>query len=551
MDIECCKAEIGKLIREKTEELNDIGAALAFVHHHVLSKLQISESVPPVPDVFPPCVMQRVSGQLCRCRGMIQEVEPNLSLYRASTSDFFAGGEGENTAMLEATLLYIIPVPGNSYFYHVPPEALSEERAATSNLSAVGHCSADRKRRERPDVQLHSSDVERDPKQPRQEQRESQCDGVSQSRLNMPLYQKLNLPHPPLSGLLHTACVVTVIQHSAVDGERLQLNDVVDFFGFMDDDSAAMDVYISDPADEFGAFASWHADQLSPSLLSRMTCISWRHVFVAPARPLPTHFFGTRRSQVMLYLTNTICQGDTLLAEYLLLHLCARVITHERATPIGDIPLRVEARAIDPQVWSSFTRNIAPVGEVLLDASQLSNADLRIAPRQDHTANVLRTGALQLANGTHVTLDCQAITKANSALHDVLFTVLHKQVLPLEYPYQVHELPIDLSFLALSTVSLSEEIEALQLAITVRWLPELPTAATYTTNLRAEEVRDYFSHVRCIRREFDGEATSQARRLADKLVDFSKSEPAWNNRDPFIHNNSFSMAAALMRACAA
>ncbi|RNF19774.1 E2F target protein 1 [Trypanosoma conorhini] len=550
MDVGCCQAEVGKLIRDKAEELNDVGAALAFVHHHVLDKLQTSESVPPVPDVFPPCALQRVSGQLCRCRGMIQEVEPNLSLYRASSLDFFGGTEDENTTMLEATLLYVIPVPGNSYFYDAPPEGQSEERAAASNLPAPGHTSGDRKRRERPDRQLQNSDVERDSKQPRQEPA-SRCGEVPQSMLNVPLYQKLNLPHPPLSGLLHTACVVTVIQHSAVDGNRLQLNDVVDFFGFLDDDLAATGSQSLDPADEFGAFASWHAEQLPPSLLSRMTCISWRHVFFAPMRPLASHYFESKRSLVVLYLANTICQGDALLAEYVLLHLCARVITHERATPIGDIPLRVEAQTIDPEAWSSFMRSIAPVGEVLFAASQLSSVDLRIAPRQDHMTNVLRTGALQLANGTHVTLDCQAVSKASSALHDALFTVIHKQVLPLQYPYQVHELPIDLSFLALSTVRLSEEIDALQLATSVRWLPELPMAATHAANISAKDVRDYLSHVRCVRRGFDCEGTSQARRLADKLVDFSKSEPAWNNHDPFIHNNSFSMAAALMRACAA
>ncbi|EKG06500.1 hypothetical protein TCSYLVIO_002389, partial [Trypanosoma cruzi] len=551
MEFSCCQAEIGKLIREKTEELNDIGAALSFVHHHVLSMVHKSEPGLSMPDVFPSCTLQSASGKLCRCRGMIQEVEPNISFYRASRSDFFGAAEEENMALLEATLLYVIPVPGNSHFYRVPQETMSEERAAMYNVPAVGQVFGDRKRRERSDGPLQGSALEREMKQFRQEV-VFQSDGASQPMRQLSLYQKLNLPHPPLSGFLHTACVVTVIQHPAVERDRLRINDVVDFFGFLDEDSAMTgDRMATFPLDEFGAFASWHAEQISPSLLSRMTCISWKEVFSTPIRPVLTNFFETKRPLVLLYLTNTICQGDALLAEYILLHLSARVITHESATPVGDIPLRVEAQAIDPEVWSSFMRSISPVGEVLLDASLLSSVDLRIVPRQDHMANVLRTGVLQLANGTHVTLDCQAVSKASNALHEALFAVMHKQVLPLEYPYQLHELPIDLSFLALSTARISEEMELLRLAVSVRWQPELPMAAMDLTNLSAEDVQDYFSHVRCVCRRFVSEDNSQAHRLAEKLVCFSQSEPSWNNHDPFIHNNSFSMAAALMRACAA
>ncbi|KEG12228.1 E2F target protein 1 [Trypanosoma grayi] len=564
MDLAFSQTEVGNLIREKSSELGGVGAALAYVHNHLRDVMLGTVPAVPLHDVFPLSPLRRLPGKLCRCRGMIQEVEPNITLYRASCADFFGTVSGDDAAMLEATLFYVIPVPGNAHFYDAQHEgAADDERTAFSEQMALRHASMGRKRRYRPDDDQQQQQqqsqhdeneggvTERGTRQRREDAVVPQSRDDPQPVLGVPLHQQLNLPHPPVSAALHTACIVTVIQHSNADKERLQLNDVVDFFGFLDDPPASLSTHDTGEFDELEGFGAWHAEELPSGLLSRMTCMSWRHVYSAPERPLLPVFFESRRPLVVQYMTHTICEGDALLAEYILLHLCSRVVTHESATPIGDVPLRVEGQDLNPGAWSAYLRDVVPVGEVLLDGTQLLDTTRRITPQQDQVTNVLRTGMLQLANGTHVTLDCSAVAKSTSTLQDALFVVIHKEMLPLEYPYQMYEVPIDLSFLALSSATMEEEVELLRFAVSLRWTPELPVDAAPSNGLTTDDVRDYLAQVRCVRRRFEKDNPSRALGLADRLVSFGRSEPRWNNHDPFLHNNSFSMTAALIRACAA
>ncbi|KAH9598618.1 Mini-chromosome maintenance complex-binding protein [Trypanosoma melophagium] len=575
-----------ELLREKSDEFGDVAAALRFVHELLPEILQR-----PPPDIFPtptPTLNNTSNGSnnntsggssssssnnnngnitstgftgLRRCRGMLQEVEPAVSLYRASPTDFFGVQHTDDVTLLEATRYYVIPVPGNAHFYN-QQDGEAEDRAATYQQQVeVEIASIDRKRRGRspegrlcdnPNQPLEKQDIpiERGTRI-RREETSSHEGNEHNLEVGIPLYQQLNLPHPPLSTTLHTACIVTVIHHSGSEREQLKLNDVVDFFGFVEDNSNSFCMHSTTEMDEFENFGTWHAEVLPPALLSRMICMSWRHVYSTPERPIVPPYFENKRPFVVQYFSNTICQGDVLLAEYILLHLCARVITHESATPIGDVPLRVEGDSINPEQWSMWMRTVVPVGEVLLGEKQLLNSKIRIAPKQDHNANILRTGMLQLANGTHVTLDCHAISKATNAVHEGIFAVMHRQVLPLEYPYQTHDLPIDLNFLALSTNPAENDVGFLRLAVSVRWQPENLMDAATTSALKPDEVREYLGQVRCVCRRFDTGDVCNSRRLADRLVSFAEQEPRWNNRDSFIHNNSFSMAASLMRACAA
>ncbi|ORC87676.1 E2F target protein 1 [Trypanosoma theileri] len=580
MDRVGSEAAMGELLREKSDEFNDVAAALRFVHERLPQILQH-----PPPDIFPiptPTLTNTSNSSnsingggssnsnnnstrtgltgLRRCRGMLQEVEPVVSLYRASPTDFFGDTHTDDVALLEATRYYVIPVPGNAHFYN--QQDGEEDRAATHQPHVeMEFASIDRKRRGRspegksfddhnPPLEQQDTTVERDTRI-RREETLSHEKNEHNLEVSVPLYQQLNLPHPPLSTTLHTACIVTVIHHGGFEREQLKLNDVVDFFGFIEDNSNSSCVNDTAELDEFEIFGTWHAENLPPALLSRMICMSWRHVYTTPERPILSPYFENKRPFVVQYFANTICQGDVLLAEYILLHLCARVITRESATPIGDVPLRVEGDGINPEQWSMWMRSVAPVGEVLLGEKQLLNSKTRIAPKQDHNVNVLRSGILQLANGTHVTLDCHVISKASNVVHEGIFAVMHRQVLPLEYPYQTHELPIDLNFLALSTNRAENDIEFLRLAVSVRWQPETLMDAATSPALKPDEVREYLAQVRCVCRRFDTGDVCKSRRLADRLVSFAEQEPRWNNRDSFIHNNSFSMAAALMRSCAA
>ncbi|KAH8610192.1 putative Mini chromosome maintenance replisome factor [Trypanosoma vivax] len=564
MDIAYSKSMVSALIRDKSAELGSIEAALSYVRACLQTSIAGSSHNGHIHNVFPRGAARGRGEQLCRCRGMIQEMEPNVSLYNASCEDFFGSAMGGDSVMLEAVVLYVIPVPGNAHFYSVPSNGVENQSNAAGGENPLQHVPSasfditnDRKTRKRTQCGGREDDgvcagngfdCERNPKQWRHE-----GGGEIKVAVDAPLYQQLNLPHPPMSADLHTACIVTVIQHESAGTGRLKLNDLVDFYGFATDsvETAIGTDAVQMEVDEFEDFGTWHANGLPASFVMHMTCLSWQHVYSEVDRPLSPDYYGGTRAMALQALRSTLCQGDALLAEYVLLHLCARVVAHEGGTPIGDIPLRVEGDIMNPEVWSSYMRDVAPVGEVLLGATQLSDPSLRLTPRQDHNCNMLRTGILQLANGTHITLDSRAVASACAAVQDALFAAVQKQVLLLEYPYQAHELPVDLGFLALSTAHISEEISFLQLAVSVRWMPELPLDAAAPTDLVAQDVRDYLVNVRCVPRRFDSENSSAVARLSERMLSFSRSVPRWNNHDSFIHNNSFAMAAALMRAHAA
>ncbi|AAZ12242.1 hypothetical protein, conserved [Trypanosoma brucei brucei TREU927] len=566
---------INAIIREKAAELGSAAAALSYVHRHLREALSSAEVATAVHDVFPIGASQDSVGKLCRCRGMIQEVDPSVALYRASPNNFLGAETTDDAVMLEALQVYVIPVPGNAHFYGIQDQQQTgyqqAQGAATctegggflpADTSDLGRNSGlDRKRRERTPMgdQTHQGewnsedpDVERDPKQSRYEGDKLLGTLPAHSAANVPLHHQLNLPHPPLCWTLHTACVVTVIYGGSAEEEPLRLNDVVDFFGFIDEPSIvehSCGPYAE--VEDFENFDAWHTEQLPPGVLPRMTCLSWQRVYCQPDRPLCHFYFESKRPLVLQHLKNTVCKGDSLLAEYILLHLCARVITQEGGMPVGDLPLRVEGDIVNLDMWSAYMREVAPVGEVLLDLSKLTSSSLRVTSSLDEKSNILRAGVLQLANGTHVTLDSRAVAIASSGVQDAIFSAVHKQVLQLEYPYQKLELPIDLSFLVLSTTKLTDEIGFLQLAVSVRWLPELTTEAAISNDISVDEVRDYFAQVRRLPRRFEREDDISTTQLSDKLLAFSQSEPRWNNHDSFIHNNSFAMAASMMRAYAA
>nr|CCD12373.1 unnamed protein product [Trypanosoma congolense IL3000] len=569
------REEVGALIRQKGAELGGTLAALSYVHNYFRSVFSKEEVLGLLYNVFPMGDVQNSAGRMCRCRGMIQEMDPNITLYRASSVNFFIHEATDECEMLEAVQLYVIPVPGNVHFYDTDNPSYEEGmrgQGAAACVSCEGQiptCSVasnqnrivSRKRRERTPPGVPGQGEGRDNEgmsegrcvRLRCQEGDKLCDGTpSGTTASMPLYQQLNLPHPPLRGTLHTACIVTVIFSSNDQKEQIRLNDVVDFYGFIDESSLVSSSAMEcTEVDEFECFGAWHSEQLPPGVLPRMTCLSWQNVYAEPVHPLNCSYFETRRPLVLQYLKEVVCAGDCLLAEYLLLHLCARVTTHEGGVPIGDLPLRVEGDIIDLAAWSSHIRNVSPVAEVLLDSSKLLDSSLSITSRQDGSTNILKAGILQLANGSHVTLDSRAVDSAGDAVQDALFAAIHKQVLLLEYPYQTHEIPVDLNFLVLSTSRVADEISFLRLAVSVPWIPELATEAAILNRINADDVRDYFAQVRRVHRRFEQEEHGMASRLSDRLLAFSHSEPHWNNRDPFIHNNSFAMAATMMRAHAA
>ncbi|KAG5499453.1 hypothetical protein JIQ42_04926 [Leishmania sp. Namibia] len=544
------------LLRERSTATGSISEAVRYAH----SYLQSPECQSTAIDVFPPTQLAHSIGKLCRCRGMIQEVHPELHLFCASRQNFFSSGgapkvmDGDDAQYMDAVSLYVIPVPGNLHFYAADEESCSYGAA---------HCSTLRKRSDRDDdasAAVAATYTEDDRTRKHARHTTDTDDSPAQSSTLAAARPSLNFPHPSCARRLEGACVVTVLLPTD-DGARqnpFRINDVMDFYGyqhFPDDQTPVNEV------DEFERFGAWNATELSRGLVSRLLCLSYAPVsslqvrrHIAVTELIASHMTEARSSAVA-YLAGTLTQGDALTAEYLLLHLCARVAVHSASMPVGDLPLLISSPHLSVAEWSTQLREVVPVAEILLTGEALQPpAQKRLTPKYNNELNYLETGVLQVANGTHVTIDCASLSPNDETWYEGMFALIHKQQLLLEYPYQTLELPVDVSALALDSSNAPNAVHPLfRFATTLRWSPDASSVAqeaARTHHVSSGAVRDYLDAVRCL------DASSQmddtlSDRASRALFEMSENLPGWNNRDPLLHNNSFSVAMALMRANAA
>lgn len=593
--------EVEALIRERSAATGSLSDALQHVHDLLLSPEQRGAAV----DVFPSAKLAGAVGRLCRCRGMIQEVQPEIHLLCASPQHFFSPTptsqhSDEDVQYLDAVSLYVIPVPGNDHFYALDEEASATEAAHASSSPSVQQPPTERKRRDRgedgcatPMETTGVAAVCRDTKLRRvAEGAQGEASVSAAADALAPNGPSLNFPHPALHPQLQTACIVTVPLPSPPPGSAdrrrnpFRINDVVDFFGYQHfpDDQLAVN-----EEDDFAHFSAWNASELSKGLVSRLLCMAHSPVSsVHQQHSVPvsgekvtetmaTVCVAQQRTVALRYLAAHITQGDELAAEYLLLHLCAKVTVHSDALPVGDLPLLITGQHINAEAWSRELRRVSPVAELLVKEDTLRSATPhRLTPRYHNELNYLQSGLLQVANGSHVTVDCTALGTRDAAWHEAMFALVHKQVLLLDYPYQTLELPVDVSVLALHSDDATTAASLhpiFHFALRVRWQPtqtgtELAVTgsatmtatgnacterdAAHSLNDDAAAVRQYLAAVRRLSTgpaaAVDDGVFSAA---SDALLEMTRELPGWNNRDPLLHNSSFSAATALMRAHAA
>ncbi|CAJ1026840.1 Mini-chromosome maintenance replisome factor, putative [Leishmania lindenbergi] len=550
--------EMEALLCELSTTTGTIAEAVRYAHKYLQSPECQSTAV----DVFPPTQLAHSIGKLCRCRGMIQEVQPELHLFCASRQNFFSASsvetvDGNDREYMDAVSLYVIPVPGNLHFYTM------EE---PSRSLGAAHCDTLRKRSDRDrdaSMAAFTSDTENDLIRKYARHTASASDTTASPAQSSGMSADgpfLNFPHPPCNRQLQGACVVTVLL-PAEEGTRpnpFRINDVIDFYGYQHFPDDQLEV---NERDDFAHFSAWNATELSRGLVSRLLCLSYAPVSSLQLRrriampKLIVSSMAEARANAIAYLTNTVTKGDALTAKYLLLHLCARVRMHSASMPVGDLPLLISSPQLVAAEWSAHLREIVPVAEILLTGDVLRPLPhVRLTPKYNKELNYLEAGLLQVAHGTHITVDCASLGALEEKWYEGMFALIHKQQLLLEYPYQTLELPVDVSMLALHNTGASEALHPLfRFAMSIRWCPCPSVSAqdvALMPHISSSAVRDYLDSVRCL------EATSLmddalSDRASRALFEMSANLPGWNNRDPLLHNSTFSVAIALMRAHAA
>eukprot|EP00898_Chlorokybus_atmophyticus_P007912 jgi/Chlat1/8121/Chrsp75S07572 len=160
------------------------------------------------------------------------------------------------------------------------------------------------------------------------------------------------------------------------------------------------------------------------------------------------------RTRLLVELTKSL-GGDSLAAEYLLLHLVSRVYARADPVPLGKFSLNLYGASSDAALAISHAvTGLAPrVHRIPLTLGLLNSATLM--PRKDYTTDRLLATQVQLADGTHLILDesvmmpgtLQAVGVANLQL---LKDLIESQ--KVEYDFQYYKLTMhpDIPVLVLS-----------------------------------------------------------------------------------------------------
>ncbi|KAL6487079.1 hypothetical protein MHYP_G00037050 [Metynnis hypsauchen] len=112
------------------------------------------------------------------------------------------------------------------------------------------------------------------------------------------------------------------------------------------------------------------------------------------------------RSELLTYLTH-IFLGDSLAAEYLILHLISSVYARRDVLPLGKFTLNVSgcphSSPYTDQLYQIIQQLVPSSYQICMSLHNMNNQ--RMVPRKDYTANRLVSGTLQLASNTSLFLD--------------------------------------------------------------------------------------------------------------------------------------------------
>jgi hypothetical protein len=549
----CYREEYNRAVANASKPLPD---AIDELHDIILRNL--CEGSHAIPSVFPQRAQSpQDSHRLCRVVGMVQEIEPSISVYRASKDEFIPSAgldsfaeipDGESLMeLVESQLMYVVPVPGSRHLYD---DSLSNKSVASSAPHQL-----DRKRaHESTDDVLASGFLEGEPFVQKESLRCGEAPPASFGCQGA--WEVLNLPHPPIDASLTVGCIVILFSKP----QSVRTNDIVEFFGFLEPLQT-----LQRPADEdekFNEFSSWYASRLPNHLVPRMRCVAHHHrshTTFLPKLEATLDEFPQDRRETIDYLRRQICSGDPLLAEVLLLHLVSTVYLRHQHVPIGDVPLYVShptfAEASSAVHWARTLQDICPVGCVTLDV----NSPRRMFPSHDVNANALLSGQLQLPCGTDVIVWSGGSAKpiCESATED-FFDLLHRQMTKTVYPFHTVENFTELFVIILSPYAPDAQPSTiLRVACHVPWCPthvgtvEGERGCAPSQAQRHRRIREYLTRTRELPREFAESDEASMQEIAKGLAQQRAAHPSWFNADPIIHNNTMNVIMSLSRGHAA
>ncbi|XP_077239151.1 E2F target protein 1 (ETG1) [Tasmannia lanceolata] len=412
-------------------------------------------------------------NSLVRFRGMVQDMLGN-EFYVGAFKDGLTWRTNKFTDVAsypmastsemqvwERRLLYCVPVPGqNEWTLHNSPS----ESVINRSSSSSSHHGEKRQRNEAHD-NMDLNDVDHEPRDPslcNKKQREA---GPSSQSVSNPQesVQDDTLPGARTLPIFNTnsiACLIKIYDSPEAD---LKLNDVFEFICVYTFDPEL--VVHKDDSDEFSnGLCEDTLAHLPPSKVPHLHCLIHRKLTVQDfllsspiIEPMPTMVRGIREA-LLRYLTSVL-GNDGVAAHCLLLHLLSRVHARVDTAAVGKLSLNLigfsnESVSIFGNQLHLAIENLLPFTQCIpITLDYLNTATL--APRKDYQMNRLVTGVLQLAQGTHLTIDetqlkagtLNTVGVANAGL---LKNLMECQKVEYEFEYYKMEMAADVRILVLS-----------------------------------------------------------------------------------------------------
>ncbi|KAM9052515.1 mini-chromosome maintenance complex-binding protein isoform 1-T1 [Megaptera novaeangliae] len=286
----------------------------------------------------------------------------------------------------------------------------------------------------------------------------------------------LNLSSPfdlnfPLPGEKGPACLVKVYE----DWDCFKVNDVLELYGILSvdpvlsilnnderDASSLVDpMECTDTAEEQRVHSPpaslvprihvvlaqklQHINPLLPACLNKEESKTCKFVssFMSELSPV--------RAELLGFLTHALL-GDSLAAEYLILHLISTVYTRRDVLPLGKFTVNLSGCPRN----STFTEHLYRIIQHLVPASfhlQMTIANmnhLKFIPHKDYTANRLVSGLLQLPSNTSLVIDETLLEQGQldtPGVHNVtaLSNLITWQKVDYDFNYHQMEFPCNIN----------------------------------------------------------------------------------------------------------
>ncbi|KAL0359119.1 UNVERIFIED_CONTAM: Mini-chromosome maintenance complex-binding protein [Sesamum angustifolium] len=382
---------------------------------------------------------------LVRFRGMIQDMLGNEYYVGAyKDGDMWRTNKFADTSRCPMDASSDMRIWERRLLYCVPGEAAEEDDATMSDVDMVVEPS-------------HALEDSPNPKKMREDGMALEPLGLQKIAAEGNLSTLSLVPDAETNSL---PCLVKIYDFPESD---LKLNDVFEFVGiFTFDPDLTVD---RDENDELtDNFCEDALIYLPPTKVPRLHCVVHRKLvgtdFLSnPQLELtPPCVIKEVREALLGHLT-VVLGNDRVAAQYLLLHLLSRV--HARIDSIAVGKLSLNLTCFNKESISVFGNHLKLAMESLLPFTQCLSLTVdylntvSLAPKKDYRTNRLESGVLQLAEGTHLTIDETSLQTGtlNSVGCEnarVLKNMMDLQKVEYDFTYYKMEMAADVQLLILS-----------------------------------------------------------------------------------------------------